>query len=474
MSLAIRAVIALLLSIGFYALALGSAGGLLWLAWLNLKGLESDARFLLFAAGIAAMILWSIFPRPLRFQPAGPRLTRDEQPGLFAEIESVARATGQSMPAEVYLASDVNAGVLQTGGFLGIGSRRVMEIGLPLLQSLTIPQFRAVIAHEFGHYVGGDTTLGPLIHRTRAAIARTVETLGDEDGVVHKPFEWYGKLFLRVTMSISRAQELAADRLAARIGGAKNAAAALVAVRGAAAAHAMYWQNEVVPLLSTGHRAPLAAGFGYYTEVEDVRKTIRETLDAAMQETNAVRYGTHPPLFERLAALGEPLSLASDDDAPRALSLLRDVPRLEEELIRPLLDEPPKPVTWEESMIAAYLPVWQKLAERDAHVFRELTPLALPRIATSLPDFSARLSLRNDDGEQSSAASSIVGGALAVKLHQLGWTCEAMPGRPPVFTREGRRIEPFEVVTRLRSGELDAITWEAECRAAGIDSVPLV
>ena len=39
-----------------------------------------------------------------------------------------------------------------------------------------------MLAHEFGHYSGGDTRLGPWIYRTRATIVRTVQQLSDEDG----------------------------------------------------------------------------------------------------------------------------------------------------------------------------------------------------------------------------------------------------------------------------------------------------
>src|SRR6266571_6944924 len=103
------------------------------------------------------------------FQPPGPVLLSREQPRLFAEIERTARATNQAMPVEVYLLPHVNAFVTQRGGILGFRGRRVMGIGLPLLEALTVPQFRAVIAHEFGHYDAGDATLGPWIHKTRAA-----------------------------------------------------------------------------------------------------------------------------------------------------------------------------------------------------------------------------------------------------------------------------------------------------------------
>lgn len=57
-----------------------------------------------------------------------------------------------------------------------------MIVGIPLLHLLSERGFRGVIAHELGHYRGGDTRLGPWIYRTREAIGRTIAQLSDEDG----------------------------------------------------------------------------------------------------------------------------------------------------------------------------------------------------------------------------------------------------------------------------------------------------
>jgi Zn-dependent protease with chaperone function len=100
---------------------------------------------------------------------------------------------------------------------MGVRSRRVMAVGLPLMQALTVDQLRAVLAHEFGHYYGGDTGLGPWIQKTRMGILRTIESLGER--WIRLPFILYAKLFFRITNAVSRQQEFAADALAARVVG---------------------------------------------------------------------------------------------------------------------------------------------------------------------------------------------------------------------------------------------------------------
>src|SRR4029453_22156 len=161
--------------VSFYLLALLVVGVLLAIPvvlWNVAKGLLLQLG--LFCLVGAFVILKAIVPRPDRFEPPGPLLTPDKQPDLFAETCDLALRNGQAEPAEVYLIADANAWVNQRGSFMGLGGRRVMGLGLPLLQTLTIPELRGVLAHEFGHFHGGDVAIGPWIHKTQAALVRTV------------------------------------------------------------------------------------------------------------------------------------------------------------------------------------------------------------------------------------------------------------------------------------------------------------
>src|SRR5690606_16855830 len=143
-SLALRALLALVLLVGFYVLAIGMVALLLALPVLEVLFIERiHIQLALVSLFGAAAVAWSILPRFDRFEVPGALLTRDTQPRLFAELEDVATRAGQAMPREVYLVPQVNAFVTQRGGVLGLGSRRVMGLGLPLLQALTVPQLRA-------------------------------------------------------------------------------------------------------------------------------------------------------------------------------------------------------------------------------------------------------------------------------------------------------------------------------------------
>lgn len=189
---------------------------------------------LLFGIVIAGTMLWSLVPRPDKFEAPGLLLDRAAHPRLFAELEGIADALSEPLPREVYLIGAPNAFVADRGGIMGFGSRRIMGLGLPLLSLLTISQFRAVLAHEFAHYYGGDTRLGPWVYKTKTSIVRIFENIGLVGElarvavlgvmyiVVVTLLKWYFIAFLRVINMISRKQEYRADELACLIAGRQN------------------------------------------------------------------------------------------------------------------------------------------------------------------------------------------------------------------------------------------------------------
>jgi hypothetical protein len=188
-SLTGRALLALALMAGFYLLALLVVAGLAAILYeeIHTKTFSYGATIVA-VLGIYA-ILVGITPRREHFEPPGPLLTKEEQPRINDEIRTIAEATHSEMPREIYLVPDVNAAVAHVGGFAGIGSRPIMLVGLPLMAVLTTPELRGVLAHEFGHYSGGDTRLGPLTYRTRSAMFRTIiELLKRRRKWLHRPF----------------------------------------------------------------------------------------------------------------------------------------------------------------------------------------------------------------------------------------------------------------------------------------------
>lgn len=476
-----RAILALVLMIGFYALALGMAGGLLWVPYAEFVYAHHITPKLAVICLVAGgTILWSVLPRRDKFVAPGPRLRRDEQPRLFQELETISRATKQAMPAEVYLVPDVNAWVMQRGGVMGFGSRRVMGLGLPLMRILPRSQFGAVLAHEFGHYHGGDTKIGPWIYKTRSAIARTLAALGDTSWL-QAPFRWYGKMFMRITHAVSRRQEFVADELAARTVGTKPLIAGLQSVHKVGPAFSQYWHTEYAPVVRAGFMPPLADGFGQFMRGEHIAAGMDRYLENELTSSQSDPYDTHPPLKDRIAALAE-LPQGSDlpDDSP-AVSLLDDVSGLERKLMAQVMgaDEAANATSlaWDDVGTRVYVPIWKRLVILNAATLQGLAPESLSSLTTDLHGFGKKLvDLSEDkpyDEDANALAVSALGAALAVLLIANGGRLDLKPGHAVSIDLRGHVVKPFEILPSLRSGALTAPAWNHQCVELGIAGMEL-
>jgi Zn-dependent protease with chaperone function len=476
-----RAALAVALMIGFYVLALGIALGLLWVPYAEFVFAERITPKLAIICILGALaILCAVLPRRDRFSAPGPLLLNERHPRLFRALEAVARATKQAMPAEVYLVGDVNAWVMQRGGIMGIGSRRVMGLGLPLMRILTCSQFSAVLAHEFGHYHGGDTKIGPWIYKTRAAIGRTLNSLGNR-AWLQAPFRWYGTMFLRVTHAVSRRQEFIADELAARTVGARPLKDGLCKVHKVALAFDYYWRSECAPVFNAGFLPPLADGFDEFIRAGHIADSMNRSLEAQLAEGKADPYDTHPPLRERIAAIARlPEGPAQSQELP-AVSLLEDVSALERELLAQLAGADKaaqlEPIVWGEVGARVYIPLWTRLVRFNASRLKGLTPDSLSNVAANLKAFGKTLvdpSNETPDDENAAAlADAVAGAALALLLVGRGGELDVALGHEVMVNVGGTQVRPFGLLLALSNGTMPTHTWATRCVELGIAGLEL-
>ena len=504
-TLAARCAIAIVLMIIFYALAVVAIVGLAYLGVEVFKTIPEIRGRGIVITGVAGtacfasagVVAWSILPRLDRFEAPGPELDPDEHPELFAEIESIGAATGERIPSHVYLVSDVNAFVAERGGMMGIGSKRVMGIGLPLLKLLTVSQLRGVIAHEFGHYFGGDTKLGPWIYKTRGAMVRTVTNLSDAQGaasdsgdgyvalvgflfsIVRKPFYWFGSLFLRITQAISRAQEYTADAIAARIVGSDALADGLKAVTGGARAYSAYFEGEYAPLVGRGFRAGLVEGFDTFLTSSKVEAESAQALSYEMAHGRQDPYDSHPPLRDRVAALEKLALPVADADDRSALVLVSDLEQLESRLVTFLTDGAELgTVDWEDVIEVVYEPRWRESAEAVYEtLFEGLTPLDIPNSIIELRELEER-----ETGDQIYLVDPSVvvglafqwfGAGLAVLLLDAGFVASTSMAGPFVFTRGVDEIEPWTILNEYLGGEMTREDWNQRWENLAVGDRPL-
>jgi len=471
-----RAALALALMVSFYVLALGVAVALLWIAYADVAYTTHHFwRLVFFCVVGAGSILLAIVPRVDRFEAPGPRVTTSEEPLLFDAIEAVAAATGQSMPTDVYVVNAVNAFVTYRGGIMGIGSRRVMGLGLPLMQVLTVGEFKSVLAHEFGHYHAGDVALAPWIYKTRAAIGRTIERLSNN--ILQAIFVAYSNLFLRITHGVSRRQEFIADQVAARAIGGASTASGLRKVHGAAIAHGSYWATDVAPLLNSGYVASISEGFDRYMRSAPVVSFVNAMIAHEESIGESSLYDTHPSLRERLGALASMPQGSSAETQP-AVTLLRDIDQWEQRLLASTsLDYVElKRISWSEVADAVYVPEWQRRMEQHGRLLDGRTLANVPATRDALVRIGGLILAGHGDVPEEvrfQVGAQLVVSAIALALVSLGWTADVTPGSEVTLHRNGSVLFPLSELSAVIDGRDSLDRWRQRCADLGIAQVVL-
>lgn len=93
------------------------------------------------------------------------RLNQQDYPELWAFIESICQETGAPKPVAIYADPDVNAYVSYRNMWLSLilPVRKELTIGLGLVDCLNMLEFKAVMAHEFGHFSQRSMKIGSYI-----------------------------------------------------------------------------------------------------------------------------------------------------------------------------------------------------------------------------------------------------------------------------------------------------------------------
>ena len=381
---AYRARVAALGVLGYaYVLAvlLVTAAGIVWVAWLTLRhiGAVAAARVALplgFLAWIIVRALW------VRFEPPqGIELRRGDAPALFAAIDEVRRAMRAPRVHTVLLTDEFNAGVAQHPRLGVFGWYRVyLTVGLPMLGSMPLDEYRAVLAHEFGHVSRAHGRFGAWVGRVRATWHALVNEMERRNHwgrfIFLRFFRWYSPYFDAYTSVLVRANEFEADRMAADV----SAASPASLCRGEVAA--AFLDRVFWPAVWAGARTSDAPPTDVHDRLLDEVRTAASHPQAAPWLAEALARptdaeATHPALRDRLAALGaapvEPLPPVGTSAAEALLGAA--LPSLAEGISR----------RW----AAAVGPAWRDQHDQLAQMERRLAELEGRAAAGELDDGEA-------------------------------------------------------------------------------------
>lgn len=99
-------------------------------------------------------------------------ITKDQEPELFRFIEETVSEVDTSFPKKIYLSSDVNASVFYDSSFwsMFLPVKKNLQIGLGLLNSVSMIEFKAILAHEFGHFSQRSMKVGSYVYNVNLVI----------------------------------------------------------------------------------------------------------------------------------------------------------------------------------------------------------------------------------------------------------------------------------------------------------------
>jgi Zn-dependent protease with chaperone function len=327
-SLARRALVAIAVLGSFYAVTATIALALLPLPVLAVMHMRTFNPFMILVAFACCwipsygLIMGLLGVRPPKFTPPGRELARSDAPALFAMIDDLAAQAGVAPPSAVYVSPLPSFFVCETGGgFFGSKSRRVLCIGAPFLATFSVGELRAVLAHELGHYLGGDTRLAGLLAYTEGAFSSVLDATERDalqDGAIHWMVDagrglssaigeglvkLFAKVYLKLTRPMSRRQELAADVLSAELAGRETAIRALEQAHVIGPLYDAYLANELAPAIEAGAMpTDIASGFDRFTHNLRLHGKV-DQLTRAVKEEKTDPFDTHPALADRVAAL---------------------------------------------------------------------------------------------------------------------------------------------------------------------------
>lgn len=212
----------------YYVLALVPAAAMTWLC-----AIFYAPHTALLAGGVLFLVvLWAIRP-----DPVDDRDAIAVAPGsvLHQWVRELSAAIGTGRIHHIALTEDFNASACVSPGLLGLGARRTLRIGLPLLHCLNSDEVKAIVAHELGHFSLKHNRAGQWIYRVRYKwgiflLGRRSAHDGFIQSLQKLVARWFIPLFLRQSSAWSHQCEYEADDCARRAGLSKGLIDALVKI----------------------------------------------------------------------------------------------------------------------------------------------------------------------------------------------------------------------------------------------------
>lgn len=235
------------------AIAFGLAGAGLMSAYPSFLTLVLGLGLIFSGLMLLYFLVKFIFKRSVTDRSGMLEVTRQDQPELFEFIRQLTTETKSPFPKRIYLTADVNAGVFYDSSFWSMffPVRKNLQIGLGLINCLNLSEFKAVMAHEFGHFSQRSMKFGSYTYNMNRVIynmlydndsyAKTLDAVGRIHSFVRLGVyiniqmvrgiqELLKKIYIVVNrnyLSLSRQMEFHADAISAYVTGSNQTISSL-------------------------------------------------------------------------------------------------------------------------------------------------------------------------------------------------------------------------------------------------------
>ncbi len=281
--------------------------------------------------GTLRAIFKGLFTRS-RDEDPGLRLAPGEEPRLQGLLGEVAGKIGTRPVDSIYLTPGTDLAVMERGGLLRQlrgDSERCLILGVAVLEGMKMGPFRAILAHEYGHFSNRDTAGGGFALAVRRSLSTMAEHLAQHGAAAWYNPAWlfvigFQRVFLRVSQGASRLQEILADRWATFAYGAASFERGLRHVVERSIrfnAHAEAALGEVIEA-----KRPLPNLYAYRPSKEPDPNELGKGIEEAIHRDPSP-YDSHPSPVHRIQwtrALAAPGATTSADDEAEVWSLFGD------------------------------------------------------------------------------------------------------------------------------------------------------
>lgn len=237
----LAAALGLVFLMAFAGIALVSTISNIWVVLISLSLVLSSVMLLYF-------LLKFMFKKQEHDYSNMLEITEEEQPRLFRFLRELTAETKAPFPNKIYLSADVNASVFYDASFwnLFFPAKKNLNIGLGLVNALNLSEFKAVMAHEFGHFSQRSMKLGVYSYNMHRVIYNLVYENEQYEDTMKMVGNWHWVLRLGISfnlflvrniqkalvqvynvvdkryMQLSREMEFNADAVAAFVAGSDN------------------------------------------------------------------------------------------------------------------------------------------------------------------------------------------------------------------------------------------------------------